>query len=245
LVWRGTRGRRSFGIEWRFSAALSLIAENVTSLQSDVQNTIAFEPTDVIKRLQIENFRSVKNVDILLPRLSYICGLNASGKTNFSEALDFLSQAFQRGLSYAVAEIGGFYNICFRRERRSRGAIAFGFSGEARDEDFLVEIEVSFTLQTRGQTIRSDFYVETEEYRFNIKSPKGSALVSVKRLNDNYDYKVSRPVPKDIERQYPMVNYFTDLVKEGLLAEDRSLLYSASQQPFLPFGSEIEVRFKS
>ena len=84
----------------------------------------------MIEHLRVENFRSVKLLDISLPPLAFFCGPNASGKTNFTEALDFLSQTFDRGLSYAIAEKGGFYNMCFRRERRSRGAIQFDVSGK-------------------------------------------------------------------------------------------------------------------
>jgi AAA15 family ATPase/GTPase len=75
----------------------------------------------LITDFRIENFRSLKDVTFNCPPLSFFCG------TNLAEALDFLSKVFNNGLSYAVAEKGGFYNICFRRERRSKGAILFKF----------------------------------------------------------------------------------------------------------------------
>lgn len=195
----------------------------------------------MIKDLEIENFRSLKHAKIIFPALSYVCGPNASGKTNLSEALDFLAQAFQRGLSYAVAEKGGFYNMCFRRERRSRGAISFRIGGEVKNKQFTVGIEVAFSLQTRGQTIRSDFYVESESYTFNVRSPGGFAVLAVNRAGDHYEASVSKPIPQDIRDEYPMVHYGANIFKGNQFqAEERTLLYSAPQQPFFPLGSEID-----
>jgi predicted ATPase len=195
----------------------------------------------MIKQLRIENFRSLKSIDVNLPALTYICGPNASGKTNLSEALDFLGQVFQRGLSYAVAEKGGFYNMCFRRERRSRGAISFGLTGEVTEGAFSVEMDVAFSLQTRGQTIRSDFYVETESYQFTLRSPKGAGHINITRREDRYDCVVSESLPRDILERYPMVRYTAEFFKDNQLpVEERSLLYSAPQQPFYPLGEELQ-----
>lgn len=195
----------------------------------------------MLKRLQIENFRSLKSVDVSLPALSYMCGPNASGKTNLSEALDFLSQTFQRGLSYAVAEKGGFYNMCFRRERRSRGAISFRIGGETQDARFTVEVDAHFSLQTRGQTIRSDFYVETESYNFTLRSPKGTGHLNIRRLEDRYICSVSESLPRDIREHYPMIAYAAQFFRDDAFpVEDRSLLYSAPMQPFYPLGDELQ-----
>lgn len=194
----------------------------------------------MLKRLRIENFRSLKSVDVSLPALSYVCGPNASGKTNLSEALDFLGQAFQRGLSYAVAEKGGFYNMCFRRERRSRGAISFDIAGETREGDFTVEMDAHFSLQTRGQTIRSNFYVESERYSFTVRSTKGNASIEVVRSDDRYSCSVSDPLPRNIKDEYPMLRYASEFFKDSdFPVEERSLLYSAPQQPFYPLAEEL------
>lgn len=125
----------------------------------------------MIENIYIDNFKSLKDVSIQLPGLSFFCGPNGSGKSNFSEAWDFLSQTFRNGLSYAVAEKGGFYNMCFRRQRRSRGAIFFQFSGTlpmSKEKISGVTYEASFALQTKEEQIRSDFYASSERYHFTI-----------------------------------------------------------------------------
>jgi predicted ATPase len=210
-------------------------------LTAELENTIDPGARNMIKQLRIENFRSLKTVDINLSELSYICGPNASGKTNLSEALDFLGQAFQRGLSYAVAEKGGFYNMCFRRERRSRGAIQFGLIGEVKEGPFSIEVHVAFSLQTRGQTIRSDFYVENESYHFTLRSANGSGHINIIRFGERYNCFVSESLPSDILERYPMVRYTAEFFKENQFpVEERNLLYAAPQQPFYPLGEELQ-----
>jgi len=118
----------------------------------------------MITEFHIENFRSLKHVAFGGLPLSFFCGPNGSGKTNLAEALDFLSKTFNNGLSYAVAEKGGFYNICFRKERRSKGAIVFRVRGSETGKgrypaNRKLDYEIEFSLRTKGEAIRSDFYM--------------------------------------------------------------------------------------
>src|SRR5215475_13356394 len=117
--------------------------------------------------IDIENFKSLHDVTIPFRRLSYFCGPNASGKSNFAEALDFISNVFRNGLQHAVAEKGGFYYMCFRRMRRTKGAIGFRISGEERlTKQVSVQYETKFSFKTRTESIRSQYLVHTEEYSF-------------------------------------------------------------------------------
>src|SRR5712692_8395568 len=117
--------------------------------------------------IEIQNFKSLRSVKIPFSRLSYFCGPNASGKSNFSEALDFVSNVFRNGLQHAVAEKGGFYNMCFRRIRRTKGTIAFRILGEAKlTRNVAAEFDIHFSFRTQTSAIRSQFLVETEDYNF-------------------------------------------------------------------------------
>jgi len=123
----------------------------------------------VIKEISITNFKSLKKVTVLLKPVSFFCGPNASGKTNLAEALDFLSQVFRGGLQYAVAEKGGFYNICFRRMRRTKGAIGFSIIGSSNLPKLgRVEFDFRFSFGTHTEAIRADFLVESEHYQFTF-----------------------------------------------------------------------------
>ena len=138
----------------------------------------------MITQISVDNFRSVRGAQLRLSPLNFFCGPNASGKTNLAEALDFLANAFRSGLSYAVAEKGGFYNMCFRRQRRSRSAISFSITGRTLLQalETTVDYQVSFSLQTRGESIRSDYYVEFESYTFHVTTKAGEFYkIQVKR----------------------------------------------------------------
>ena len=147
----------------------------------------------MLKRISIENFKSIKHAEIVPQPLSVICGPNASGKSNFAEAIDFISHVFREGLQYAVAEKGGFYNICFRRVRRTKGAIGFRIEGELLLSDAEeARYEINFSIRARSEAIRAQFVVEEEGYFFaivNRADPAKYATLRITREGDRYDLK--------------------------------------------------------
>ena len=193
----------------------------------------------MIENLYIDNFKSLKDVRMRLPALAFFCGPNGSGKSNFSEAWDFLSQTFRNGLSYAVAEKGGFYNMCFRRQRRSRGAIFFQFSGSlsiARESIRGITYQASFSLQTREEQIRSDFYVSGEHYNFEIDvEGEDPSRLTITREPDKY--MLSKQLSPAITRLYPWLGEQIDGWWEFIKPQERELLYSARVSDFFPFDS--------
>lgn len=194
----------------------------------------------MIEFIHVENFRSLKSVDVPLPALSFVCGPNGSGKTNFSEALDFLSLAFQRGLSYAVADKGGFFNMCFRRERRSRGGITFRLRGTSTRGEHPVEVELEFTLQTKGQAIRSDYYVQNESYRFTINEPGKWRQINLWREEGGYrsrTYPVEMPGGKE-DHVFRFVKALFD--ENRVPADSRGLLLPSPLESFLPFAVDVK-----
>lgn len=154
----------------------------------------------MIREISVSNFKSLRNVNISLGPLSIFCGPNASGKTNFVEALDFLSQVFRNGLQYAVSEKGGFYNICFRRIRRTKGAIYFRIlvdTKSPRTKDFRSILELSFSIRAKSEAIRAEFIVEQEEYRFSaeeIGTQRTLGFLKISRTEQKY---VSESWPPD------------------------------------------------
>ena len=78
-----------------------------------------------LDKLSIQNYKSLRNVEIEPRDFSVLVGRNSSGKSNFADALEFLSIAYSDGLEHAVARKGGYEAIAHRKERRSRSAISF------------------------------------------------------------------------------------------------------------------------
>lgn len=65
-----------------------------------------------IRRLKIENFRSIDSLEVEgLAPFSVFAGANGSGKSNFFDALDFVSFFVRGGIEIAPYEHGGFANI--------------------------------------------------------------------------------------------------------------------------------------
>ena len=73
----------------------------------------------MITRLEVHNFKSLRNVDISLGPLNVLIGPNMSGKSNILDALLFLYQLFfpqggTQGVGYAVAQRGGIDEVLWK-----------------------------------------------------------------------------------------------------------------------------------
>jgi predicted ATPase len=78
-----------------------------------------------LSRLEIQNYKSLRDVAIEPGPLSVFVGPNGAGKSNLADAIDFLGDVYRWGLEPAVARKGGYENICFRQARRSKAPIRF------------------------------------------------------------------------------------------------------------------------
>ncbi len=114
-----------------------------------------------LKRLEIHNYKSLRNVVLEPGPLSVLVGPNAAGKSNLADALEFLALAYRWDLERAVASKGGFENICFRGVRRTREPIRFRVIGEiSRPPGGLAEFYSSADADRAGARIRIDHQFE-------------------------------------------------------------------------------------
>ena len=70
-----------------------------------------------LTRVRIRNYKSIGRCDVELGQLSVLVGRNGSGKSNFLDALRFVSEALQTTLDHAVRSRGGINEV----RRRSTG----------------------------------------------------------------------------------------------------------------------------
>lgn len=131
----------------------------------------------MITNLVIDNFRSLSSIEVELGSMNFVVGPNASGKSNFVAALDFLSHVANENLQYAVAECGGFSNMTNRRRRAKGGSsIVFKISGKAPvNGNGSIEYKLNFELRTRSEEIRADFFVASEQLFFRTNSADSKA----------------------------------------------------------------------
>ena len=96
-----------------------------------------------IRRLKVENFKSIDSLEIEgLTPFSVFAGANGSGKSNFFDALDFVSLFVRGGLEIALRAHGGFANI-HSKKREGEDAKKFSFEIEC---DLLEQQEVYYSL---------------------------------------------------------------------------------------------------
>jgi predicted ATPase len=115
----------------------------------------------MISRIRIQNYRSLRDVTLEPGRINVLVGRNCAGKTNFLDALKFLTHVATVGLSRAFADRGGFGEVCWK------------VMGAA----IVVSFEVHFafqSLQGAGPS-KGHYFLEVEG------SPTG--LLNVKREN--------------------------------------------------------------
>lgn len=118
----------------------------------------------MLKRLHIKNFKSLKDVDVELPRFAVLFGPNSSGKSNFLDALQALSRAGTlRTLSDALAE-----------PIRGRAIEAFSFPPGGL-QALLGQTHASFEIE-------ADVVVKKESfrYRFTAEIEPGSGRLGIK-----------------------------------------------------------------
>ena len=83
-----------------------------------------------IRRLKIENFKSIDSLEVEgLAPFSVFAGANGSGKSNFFDALDFVSLFVRGGIEIALRAHGGFANI-HSAKREGTDSKKFGFEIE-------------------------------------------------------------------------------------------------------------------
>ncbi len=79
------------------------------------------EKLPLIRRVVIRNYKSIEKCDVTLGQFNVFVGRNGAGKSNFLDALQFVSDALSTGsLSHALELRGGMQNILRRSENSPR-----------------------------------------------------------------------------------------------------------------------------
>ncbi|WP_341905972.1 AAA family ATPase [Polaromonas sp. YR568] len=144
---------------------------------------------------EINNYKSLRSVQLIPSDMTVIIGANGSGKSNLSSSFDFIADIYANGIDFAVAKKGGFENIAFRRQRRTKSAVTFVIKAEfekaearrAVSRSFVlrsisaarvraISFEHKISLRASKQAISADYYVEDEliELVIGLNQPESS-----------------------------------------------------------------------
>jgi predicted ATPase len=113
-------------------------------------------PGVFLQRVQIRNYKSIADCDVQLGRLTLLVGRNGAGKSNFLDALRFVSDSLETSIDHALKSRGGV------------AAVRRISTGHPRN----VQIKLQFELQD-----------QQGEYGFELRSEsKGGFSVREERL---------------------------------------------------------------
>lgn len=69
------------------------------------------KPKGLVKKIEIRNYKSIKQTTVILTSLTILVGINGSGKTNFLDAFGFIAEALRDRIDFAINSRGGFDSI--------------------------------------------------------------------------------------------------------------------------------------
>ena len=98
-----------------------------------------------IKRIGIEGFRRLKDIDIEMRPMMVMIGANGVGKTSFMDALSLLAASARGALSQHLNDLGGFASVT---TRSSAGGIAL-----STETTLLDDCQLGYSLQVSPQGI--------------------------------------------------------------------------------------------
>lgn len=94
-----------------------------------------------INRLKINGFKSIWNVELKdVSPFMVLAGANGSGKSNFIDALAFLSRVIESGVSKAVADFGGANNLI--NPKRENETLSYYLEFKIQEQTYQYQINV-------------------------------------------------------------------------------------------------------
>ena len=123
----------------------------------DAQMESRFRSMLTFTNIKVENFLSLRKLDLELDALNVLVGPNGAGKTNLLKVFQFLGEVARRELAPAVVSIGGFQNLLYRGEHRTGGNVRIELKGmvtKHSSPNALDEYKLSFWRMSlrRGQS---------------------------------------------------------------------------------------------
>lgn len=189
-----------------------------------------------LDRLQVKNFKSLRDVGFRPGDFTLVVGPNASGKTNLVECLTFLSEVYLLGLDTAVSRHGGYENMAFRRAKRSKNPVSFlvEISYQRNEIPFLKRrtgantfwLRHEFSFKAKGESVRAPFSVHHE--RLTIDSGIEGARETVVEIERDAsgDLKLTKePSPETDQEVFSSqpTGFFSLVDLKLLVARDRKL----------------------
>ncbi len=142
-----------------------------------------------ITRVKIENYKSIGKIDVKLGDINFIVGQNAAGKSNFLDALHFLSDAIVGDMATAIRKHGGIASIK-NHSAKSDDLVKFYIEFKIFNlkNTLIVNNQLEFRISIKDHIYEIEYEKLNIEYDFNEKKFKGLFnLKNGKFITTNYD----------------------------------------------------------
>ncbi|SNY59251.1 AAA family ATPase [Enterobacter sp. CC120223-11] len=98
----------------------------------------------MISRIQIQNFRSVRKIDLELGRLNVVVGSNGCGKSNIYKGIQLLSAAAEGRFSSHLSDEGGLENVMWSGQFNAAAGEPRRLALSCQADDFDYEMQIGF-----------------------------------------------------------------------------------------------------
>jgi predicted ATPase len=205
-----------------------------------------------ILEIRIANYKSLKSVQFIPSDLTIVVGANASGKSNFADSLDFLSEIYRHGLELAIDKKGGYENIVYRSRHASGEGISFRIEYKASSHftskgKGALKVSHEFILQSKAISKESDYSILSEKLKIcEVSEAVERPIGGFKRdLNSIVPYEIEIQSDKSresIDHGFILMKYglqrVNDIAANNKLVSSTELIFSGSGLA-TPFFSQI------
>ncbi len=121
----------------------------------------------MIKRIRVQNFKSLRDIDVNLGLTNVLVGPNMSGKSNFIDAFSFLTDLVvpaggAQSLANAMIKRGGFQELAWKGEGPTLNVITYTLDGTAVGKQGET-VEWKYHLEILGERRFGSVNVQREE----------------------------------------------------------------------------------
>lgn len=137
-----------------------------------------------LTRVKVENFLSIRKLDLRLDSLNVLVGPNGAGKTNLLKVFQFLGEVARRELAPAISMIeGGFDQLLYRGDDRTAANVRIELEGivtKNASSNALDEYRLSFwrmgSLRGRSSETRPEIFQRVENLVFKRYQGRGRRI---------------------------------------------------------------------
>lgn len=158
---------------------------------------------ETITKLAVQNFLSLRSVNINFTGLDVLVGPNGAGKSNILKAFEFLGLVARYDLVPSIDVVGGFSNIRFRGDSLSKGRVSIEVEGNvtthasarAPDRYMLEFTSVPMRFRRKGQNDHSEtrtFISRHEEIALK-RTPGRGRRITLRGGDVNFGWEGSSP----------------------------------------------------